>query len=679
MKTTLSLLSIFLISVCPANTLNIAGRVSNINNPDHFGIHIAVYKDKQLIDSTVSDNIGFYELQASTGIYDFKFYQNGFENMQLKHIEIYNNINGLNFGLKMNKSISKSEVKTKNPDTGSTTFRDSVRIGMVSFSSRGSSSDETESTTSSASYSLKSTTISKKGMRSESSYSSLSKGDTKPEKVKAVAKEEAKFDSPKMEELKDKMDADGISEPEIVAPRPEIRPGQITAGHWRDLDHWEEWITTNLPLPISSLMKVWGIYPHTLYSLQLADKKGRALRDVKATLKSGAGNELWTCISDAKGRCYFWVDLFNPQSPLNDFILEAEGVQYPLKREDFNQKKPFKITSESTASNKIEIGFMVDATGSMGDELKYLQVEIIDVISRIKKERPCSELLTGSVFYKDHGDEYVTKVMPMKSNPEYNISFIGEQKAGGGGDFAEAVEEGLRVSIDDLGWSETPSTKILFMILDASPHSNNEEHKAKVRKYIELAARKGIRLVPVASSGIDKATEFLLKYMAIASNGEYIYITDDSHIGDTHLKPTGGESKVEYLNDLMVNLILDYSAIDCHKPVEIIQRDTFRTQVLTQAQIDSIKQHETHIEINGSNELYMKFYPNPAKDILLIEFSESFEQLVITDINGRELYSNTTSGQTQISMNISSWNSGLYVVYVQKGDKRITGKLLVMH
>lgn len=680
MKTLLSLFSFFICSISIAQQLEISGRVTNVNNPENHNIQLSVSTGNQLVYSTKCDKFGFYKINISSGIYDFRFYINGFDTVLLKNIDINKTGISINFKLSFSSALK---------------FQES-RISDTSFMFRDSTSDYfSDEALIPAMSGVISTTksISGRGSRDRADASVAYEVKTSAPKATDKKATEKKVTSPtwgfsekvalKKEDARDLMDAEGKEGdsdiPDAVKPVSEIRAGQITAGHWRDLDHWVEWINTNLPITISSLMKVWGIYPHTQYRLILADNNGKALRDVKAVLKSADGTELWWCISDAKGRCYFWVDLFNPKEPLSEFILEAEGAQFRLKRADFNTDTPIKINSSAPQSRKIEIGFMVDATGSMADEIKYLQVEIIDVISRIKKARPCSEILSGSVFYKDYGDDYVTKVMPLKSNPEYNISFIGEQSASGGGDFPEAVEEGLSVAIDDLGWSETPSTKILFMILDAPPHSNNEEHKAKVRQYIELAAKKGIRLVPVASSGIDIATEFLLKYMAIATNGEYIYITDDSHIGDSHLKPTGGESKVEYLNDLMVKLILDYSDINCSKPAEVIKNDTFRTQVLTQAQIDSIKRQETNIEINGSDGLYMKFYPNPAKDILLVEFSETFEHLIITDLNGRELYSSSTSGQTQISMNISSWNSGLYMVYVQKGDKRLTGKLLVMH
>jgi hypothetical protein len=45
----------------------------------------------------------------------------------------------------------------------------------------------------------------------------------------------------------------------------------------------------------------------------------------------------------------------------------------------------------------------------------------------------------------------------------------------------------------------------------------------------------------------------------MSTNGTYVFITDDSGIGNSHLEPSVGEFQVEFLNDLMVRLINKYS------------------------------------------------------------------------------------------------------------------------
>ena len=69
------------------------------------------------------------------------------------------------------------------------------------------------------------------------------------------------------------------------------------------------------------------------------------------------------------------------------------------------------------------------------------------------------------------------------------------------------------------------------------------------------AAERGVRIVPLAASGVDKELEFLLRFTAIATGGTYTFLTNDSGIGGNHVEPTIGEYQVEILNDLLVRVI----------------------------------------------------------------------------------------------------------------------------
>jgi len=68
----------------------------------------------------------------------------------------------------------------------------------------------------------------------------------------------------------------------------------------------------------------------------------------------------------------------------------------------------------------------------------------------------------------------------------------------------------------------------------------------------------GVRIIPIASTGIDKVTEFLLRSLAMSTGGTYVFLTDHSGIGDPHLVPTIGDYEVELLNELLVRVIDEY-------------------------------------------------------------------------------------------------------------------------
>jgi hypothetical protein len=70
----------------------------------------------------------------------------------------------------------------------------------------------------------------------------------------------------------------------------------------------------------------------------------------------------------------------------------------------------------------------------------------------------------------------------------------------------------------------------------------------------------GVRIIPIASSGIDKVTEFLLRSLSMATGGTYVFLTDHSGVGDAHIEPTIGPYEVELLNELIIRVINEYTA-----------------------------------------------------------------------------------------------------------------------
>jgi hypothetical protein len=170
-------------------------------------------------------------------------------------------------------------------------------------------------------------------------------------------------------------------------------------------------------------------------------------------------------------------------------------------------------------------------------------------------------------------------------------------------------------------------------------------------------------------------TEFLMKDMAILSNGEYLYITDDSKIGNSHLKPTGGESKVDYLNDLMVDLINSYSKGTWCRDFNV-NEPIIDTTNLTG--VDSSNSNNNQEIVIGQS-WHMSFYPNPATNFVKINFSESAEEVKITDLAGKTLFQAKPKDANSHTVDVSEWSTGLYIVQVRKSTETLIGKLLVMH
>ncbi len=372
-----------------------------------------------------------------------------------------------------------------------------------------------------------------------------------------------------------------IVEPPIGFPEPyepiQPAPGLLTAGEWSDLDNWDFWLNLAEREQFSDMASYWGYdrVLHRRYHLELLNPSGIPVQGEFVQLLMN-DTPLWKGVTDNHGVVELWMPkiLYQDAYGSNQLFIEVDGERYagvvPYE-EGINRivlHQPADAASQVANIQALDIAWVVDATGSMSDELEYLKTELQDVIGQVQATNPNASIAMGSVFYRDIGDEYVTKISPMSGNIQETVDFIGQQRASGGGDFPEAVEAAMTDALYQLDWgvghpgstvlsgggmSEVPSTKLLFLLLDAPPHYGQES-----QSFVQLMARaaeKGIKVIPIVASGIDKETEFLMRYAAIATNGTYVFITGHSGIGGDHIEPTIGPHSVEYLNDLLVRII----------------------------------------------------------------------------------------------------------------------------
>jgi len=335
-------------------------------------------------------------------------------------------------------------------------------------------------------------------------------------------------------------------------PNGQFEPGVLTAGVWNDLEHWDFWNNLLSNQTYYEDVNTWNLKQIKRYSFLVLDENESFVANAEISLIFNE-IEVWKTKTDNKGKATLWSDLrlSNPTA-----LIKIEGIEEVVENVKDYTKGINKVYLNRPITNKkiIDIYFAVDATGSMGDELDYLKAELNNVIEQVKQNNALIEMRFGSVFYRDEGDEYLTRKFDFTNDEASLTSFISNQSAGGGGDFPEAVHSALDVAITQNSWNENASSRIIFLLLDAPPHYTQE-----VISSIELnlikAAEEGIKIIPITASGIDKATEYLMRSFAILTNGTYVFITDDSGIGNDHLEPTIGEFEVEKLNDLLVRLV----------------------------------------------------------------------------------------------------------------------------
>ena len=364
-------------------------------------------------------------------------------------------------------------------------------------------------------------------------------------------------------ELGDK--ADDTSQNGDVA----IAAGQLTAAEWNDNKNYDFWQT--LFMPDSNQQKgafedfksIINFYSLSRIVLNITAQSSPAV-NARAELYHN-GEKLYTAISDMTGKAYLFTNDLQEGAELDlTVIYGATQLNSKIDYVQGGQTVEIELNSQSvTPQNKLELMFVVDTTGSMGDELEYLKSEIKDVVDRVKLANPQLDISIALLFYRDKGDEYVTRYFDFTTEIEVQKQNISRQSANGGGDFEEAVHTALTEAAAKQ-WSSNSTARLILHILDAPPHL--EDYQQYSTAVFNLASQ-GVRLIPVASSGIDKTTEYLLRNQAMLTGGTYVFLTDDSGIGGSHLPPSTGEYVVEYLNALLVRVINEYCSGVAQEPV----------------------------------------------------------------------------------------------------------------
>ncbi|MDQ0061103.1 VWA domain-containing protein [Paenibacillus harenae] len=344
----------------------------------------------------------------------------------------------------------------------------------------------------------------------------------------------------------------------------EVQAGQLTAGEWDDLAAWERFGNLLNSQEGDSSLRAWSFAAFNRVEV-IVTAGGKAVADAEVIVTQG-GQSVWEARTNTEGRAFVFAGLFDRQENQrqSDYVIEARAGQQTKRLEniDITKQGVVKVDlgseSGSSLSDQVDVMFVVDTTGSMEDELNYLGAELKDVIQRVSEEHANQlDIRLSANFYRDKHDDYVVKPHPFVTNVDTVTGWITKENARGGGDFPEAVDQALRDAIHEHEWSKEARARLLFLVLDAPPHSDPQIID-EVQKLIQDAAKQGIRIIPVASSGVDVDTEYLLRFMGVSTGGTYLFLTDDSGIGGDHLEPAIGEYEVKLLNDLLVEVINRY-------------------------------------------------------------------------------------------------------------------------
>lgn len=333
-------------------------------------------------------------------------------------------------------------------------------------------------------------------------------------------------------------------------PRPQPPSGLLTAGDHDDLLNPELYASyAHGFFQHSNLRDLPRLDTRRVLTVAVQDEAGRPVPFARVTIHCGDGNSL-SLATVADGTAVFYPGLDRLGSRVRVAVPGGAARTIELSGAGA-QRQGFTVRWGAMPIRKFDLMLAIDTTGSMGDEIAYLKSELRAILADIARTHPGIDIRLGLVAYRDQGDVYVTRTYPFTANLDSMQANLRAQYADGGGDYPEAMDLALHRAVAQ-DW-RPDAVKSLLLVADAPPH---DENIGKTWRAAEAARAKRIQIVPVAASGVADTAEYVMRAMAAATQSRYIFLTDDSGIGNPHATPAVDCFLVTRL-DRLVRRVLD--------------------------------------------------------------------------------------------------------------------------
>lgn len=271
--------------------------------------------------------------------------------------------------------------------------------------------------------------------------------------------------------------------------------------------------------------------------VRVIDNQGRPVANCDVTLELAPGKELARRRTFADGRAMFFPaeypklqekDARQPTWAMVGASLQHGDVVELSESRSFDPRLPqtieLKVSKrELPPKAPLDVVFAIDTTGSMGDEIAKLKQTIEAIHFQVTQMNPKPDARFGMVLYRDHKDEYVTKVEPLTGDIKAFVDALDKVKADGGGDEPEDVQRALADAIGKQPW-RPEAVKMVFLLGDAPPHLDYEDEPTYVES-MHQAAAKGIKITTIGASGLNQQGEYIWRQIAQYTMGQFVFLT----------------------------------------------------------------------------------------------------------------------------------------------------------
>jgi hypothetical protein len=336
--------------------------------------------------------------------------------------------------------------------------------------------------------------------------------------------------------------------------------GELTAGDVDDnlqFDYYLEYLAHVL----QDNRKLPKLTVNDRVIIKVVDQDGLPVSHARVCVTAeGASSPLIESYTNTAGIFYFFPEhdgagaatcfTATVRPPVSDSV--NASVKFDTGQLDAKRTVPVRIPGYGTEQPlSLDIVFTIDVTGSMTDELGYITKEFRGIISDIAAGFPNVSMRFGLVVYRDHGDQLVVKSYTFTESLQTMQDQLAAQKATGGGDYEEAVDEALDAAVA-FPWRGGNTVRMVFHVGDAPPH---DDLLAATLEQVEDARRQGVQMFTLSGSGVMDVAEYMMRAEALLTTGRYCFLTDDSGIGEGHAKPHIECYVVTLLDDLVYRIV----------------------------------------------------------------------------------------------------------------------------
>lgn len=233
------------------------------------------------------------------------------------------------------------------------------------------------------------------------------------------------------------------------------------------------------------------------------------------------------------GRVYFFPLALPANQQLNSYEVQVtvDGRVLPNTltiTSGGSQREWFVMDNEAqqpAQMTNLDVLFLIDTTGSMSDEIQQLKENIEFIALKVSEMGLPVNIRFGMTVYRDRGDEYVSRTFEFTPDVKFFAEGLNQVTAGGGGDYPEDLNEGLYKAVHVPEWRVEDTISLMFLVADAPPQLNYQDQTSNYAIEMQEAARRGIKIYPIASSGLDPQGEYVFRQLAQFTGGRFLFLT----------------------------------------------------------------------------------------------------------------------------------------------------------